>query len=390
MIPASELLDALEARGATLVTGVPCSLIAALIDAAAGHPRLRYVGAANEGESAAIAVGAWLGGGAGVVLCQNSGLGNMVSPIASLAHPARVPFLMVCGWRGEPGFDDEPQHELMGRITRRLLGVLDVSAARLPPRAEAVDDALDRLWGPMSSRSLPACLLVSRGVLEPAVAVIHGPPGPRLDGAAVDLAGAPRATRAAVIERVLEEIDDDVAIIATTGKTSRELFTLCDGPRHFYMVGAMGCASALGLGVALQTGVRTVVLDGDGAALMRLENLATIGAEAPANLVHVVLDNGVHDSTGGQPTASSTVRFGAVAQACGYRRAISCSRLDDIAHALRIALGEPGPHLVHVRHRSGSMRGLGRPDLAPAEVARRFRAFLTASSTRGPVACGSS
>jgi len=143
-------------------------------------------------------------------------------------------------------------------------------------------------------------------------------------------------------------------------------------------VGAMGGASAVGLGVALNTPRPVVVLDGDGAALMKLGNLATIGARRPANLIHLVLDNGVHDSTGGQATVSSTVDFAAVAAACGYARTWTLDDVPGLAGAVRGALAAPGPHLVHARIRPGSLARLGRPTIKPPEVARRFRAFLTA------------
>jgi phosphonopyruvate decarboxylase len=138
----------------------------------------------------------------------------------------------------------------------------------------------------------------------------------------------------------------------------------------------MGCASAIALGVALATGRQVAVLDGDGAALMRLGNLATIGARAPAGLVHVVLDNGVHDSTGGQATVSPVVDFARLALACGYATGTACDHLAGFEQALRAAFGTPGPHLIHLRIRPGSIANLGRPTIKPPEVARRFRAFL--------------
>jgi phosphonopyruvate decarboxylase len=182
------------------------------------------------------------------------------------------------------------------------------------------------------------------------------------------------------LARVLELVGDDAAVVATTGKTGRELFMLADRPQHFYQVGAMGCASAVALGVALSTRRRVVVLDGDGAALMRLGTVATIGDAAPPNLVHVVLDNGVHDSTGGQRTAAPATDFAAIALGCGYRRAVTCAAIEDFGAALAGALDTPGPQLVHVLLRPGSTDGVGRPTVHPSEVARRFRAFVTAAA----------
>jgi phosphonopyruvate decarboxylase len=201
-------------------------------------------------------------------------------------------------------------------------------------------------------------------------------PAPRQATLVDDPTEGPLPTRLAVLEQFLEIADDTTAVIATTGKCGRELFTLADRPAHLYQVGSMGGASAMGLGIALNTGKTVVVLDGDGALLMKMGNLATIGAYAPANFVHIVLDNGVHDSTGGQATVSASVDFAAVAAACGYRYAARCRTLEGFGHALRGALSHVKPALVHVRITPGSLSKLGRPTVGPADVARRFKAFL--------------
>ncbi len=202
-------------------------------------------------------------------------------------------------------------------------------------------------------------------------------PGPRPPGTHRDLrAHGPRPSRAAVLERFLAVVADAAAVIATTGKCGRELFTLADRPQHLYQVGSMGCAGPMGLGVALNVRRPVVVLDGDGAALMKLGAMATIGARAPRNLVHVVLDNGVHDSTGGQATVSASVDFAAVALACGYATGTLCDDLAGFEQAFTATRDLPGPHLVHVRIAPGSMTRLGRPTVKPPEVARRFQRFL--------------
>jgi phosphonopyruvate decarboxylase len=180
----------------------------------------------------------------------------------------------------------------------------------------------------------------------------------------------------AALERFLALVTPDAAVVATTGKCGRELYTLADRPQHLYQVGSMGCASAMGLGVALHTPRPVVVLDGDGAALMKMGNLATIGSRAPANLVHVILDNGAHDSTGGQATVSPNVDFAAIALASGYAAGASADSLAGFEQALTATREAPGPHLIHVRIAPGSLARLGRPTIKPPEVARRFRRFL--------------
>ncbi|MGI4953264.1 MAG: phosphonopyruvate decarboxylase [Janthinobacterium lividum] len=374
-IDGAAFLDAAAGRGLTFYTGVPCSYLTPLINSVASSRTLSYVGAASEGEAVAIAAGAWLAGRQTVVMCQNSGLGNAVNPLTSLNEPFRIPTLLVVTWRGEPGRKDEPQHTLMGRITPELLRTIGVAQGMFPDSDAAIGPALDAAGAAMGADGVYAMVMregsVAPGALdEPARAAL--PAGERSDYAR----GGERPTRVAVLERLLAEIPDRAAVVATTGKSGRELFTLSDREQHLYQVGSMGGAAGMALGVALNTARPVVVVDGDGAALMKLGTLATIGAQAPARLVHVLLDNGVHDSTGGQATVSASVDFAAVALACGYRAAMVCDDVAGFAAAFRAALELVGPVLLHVRIRPGSMKVLGRPTVAPHEVARRFKAFL--------------
>ena len=357
-------------------TGVPCSFLTPLINRTLSDPALHYVGAASEGEAVAIAAGAWLAGRQTAVMCQNSGLGNAVNPLTSLNQPFRIPTLLVVTWRGQPGLKDEPQHELMGRITQTLLDVIEVPHARFPDDPAALDKALDEARAVMDCTSLPFAFVMEKdSVAEEALDQPVRPlPAP---GRRVDLQqGGVRPTRLALLERVLADGPADAPIIVTTGKAGRELFTLADREQHLYQVGSMGCASPMGLGVAATTRRRTIVLDGDGAALMKLGSLATIGAYQPPGLLHVLLDNGVHDSTGGQATVSPGVDFAGVALACGYAAAFICDSVEGFAAAFSQALATSGPCLVHARIRPGSLEKLGRPTIAPHEVAQRFRSFL--------------
>ena len=379
MIDADAFLDAAAGRGTQFYTGVPCSYLTPLINRVASRRGTPYVGAASEGEAVAIAAGAWLGGKGTAVMMQNSGLGNAVNPLTSLNHPFRIPTLLVVTWRGEPGHTDEPQHALMGRITGALLDTIEVPHGAFPQTAAEVAPALDAAASAMAAGRPYALVMHQGSVREDG---LDEPPRPALPlGQRTDLqAHGVRPTRAALLERLLATLPPDAAVVATTGKCGRELFTLADREQHLYQVGSMGCASGMGLGVALATGQRTVVLDGDGAALMKLGTMATIGAQQPAGLLHVLLDNGVHDSTGGQATASPGVDFCAVALACGYRAAWACDDAPGFDAALRAALAAPGPVLVHARIQPGSMASLGRPTIAPHEVAQRFRAFLARQS----------
>lgn len=378
MIAADDFLGPARRAGFDFFTGVPCSFLTQIINRVIGDKDLTYVGAASEGEAVAIAAGAWLAGRDTVVMFQNSGLGNAVNPLTSLNHPFRIPTLVIATWRGAPTIKDEPQHELMGQITGALLELMRVPHRPFPKTATAVAPALDEARAVMAQTGLPFAFVMEKGDVAEAALDANGP-APRPMGRRIEArTGEIRPTRYRTLEVLLEELPATAAVIATTGKCGRELFTLADRPQHLYQVGSMGCAAAMGLGVALNVRRPVVVLDGDGALLMKMGTTATIGAYAPENLVHVVLDNGVHDSTGGQPTVSPCVDFAAVALACGYARAYACDGDEGFRAAVREALTTPGPHLIHMRIRPGSLDKLGRPTVKPHEVAARFKAFLAA------------
>ncbi|MCP5368391.1 MAG: phosphonopyruvate decarboxylase [Hyphomicrobiales bacterium] len=376
MIHAQDFLGPARAAGIGFFTGVPCSFLTPVINSVIGDPALSYVAAASEGEAVAIAAGAWLAGRGTATMMQNSGLGNAINPLTSLNYPFRIPGLLIVTWRAGPGLSDEPQHELMGRITPDLLDVMGIARAPFPKETGDVAPALATAAAHMAETGLPFAFIMEKGDVADA-ALDAAPYPPRPAGTRADLlAGGDPPARMAVLERLLAVLPDAAAVIATTGKSGRELFTLADRPQHLYQVGSMGCAAAMGLGVALNADNPVVVVDGDGALLMKMGTLATVGAQAPRNLVHLVLDNGTYDSTGGQPTVSPGVDFAAAALACGYAGAAACDGLDGFEQAVRAALAGPGPHLVHARIAPGSMKSLGRPTVKPHEVARRFRDFL--------------
>lgn len=374
-ISAKSFLDAAAARGFGFYTGVPCSFLTPFINATINDAEFDYVGAASEGEAVGIAAGAYLAGRLPVVMCQNSGLGNMVNPLTSLNFPFRLPALLIVTWRGEPGLKDEPQHELMGEITHAMLGTMRIAHRPFPKTEAEIAPALDAAIAHFVATGLPFALVMEKGSVADVDLVPSETPD-RPACAVEDYTGNRTATRYQVLEMVHARFPDD-PIIATTGKAGRELFTIGDRENQIYLVGSMGCASAVGLGLNRVAGRRTIVLDGDGAALMKLGNMATIGAYGPAGLVHILLDNGVHDSTGGQATVSRGVDFAGVASACGYRTAALADDAGSLGRALDRIDGMDGPHLIHVRIAPGSLSKLGRPTVKPPEVAARFRRFVT-------------
>ena len=376
MIQADDFIVPAHERGYDFYTGVPCSFLTPFINRAISSNMTDYVGAASEGEAVAIAAGAWLAGRKTVVMCQNSGLGNCVNPLTSLNYPFRIPTLLITTWRGQPGVHDEPQHELMSQITQSLMEMLRVRCMTFPRMKEEVAGLLDAAERVIAESDLPFGMIMEKDTVA-ASKLDTPPPAVRKPGERNDLStGKARPARFEILKELLKIVDDKTAIVATTGKCGRELFTLADREQHLYQVGSMGCAAGMGLGVALNSDKPVIVLDGDGAALMKMGTMATVGAYGPRNLIHILLDNGMHDSTGGQATVSPTVDFAMIAQACGYRSAWTCDEAGGFKEAMTAVRGTEGPHLIRMKISAGSLEPLGRPTVKPPEVARRFKAFL--------------
>ncbi len=381
MPSAAETLAAFREAGFRLFTGVPCSFLTPLIDAVLASDDLDHIGAANEGDAVAIACGSEIGGRPAVCMLQNSGLGNALNPLTSLAATFRLPLLFVSTWRGDPaGPPDEPQHELMGRITPALLELLGIPWEPFPAAAGELHAALGRARAHMRRSSTPYAFLVRKDTIEkgarPALDLSHPPAEP----ARVEGAFPPRGGRFDPDDalRAVLEVSGDAVVVATTGFTGRALYALADRPNHFYMVGSMGCASSLALGLArARPERRVVVLDGDGALLMRMGALATVGREQPRNLVHVLLDNAVHDSTGSQATVSTRVDLSGVAAACRYPEVRRCASLAELGSAIREARTLS---FLHVLTLPRTARKLPRPTIGPAEVAARLREWLRTST----------
>jgi len=378
MIAAQEFIGAAAAQGYTLYAGVPCSYLTPFINQVRNDGTLRYVGAVNEGDAVAIAAGAALGGRGAIAMFQNSGLGNAVNPLTSLTWTFRLPVLLIVTWRGQPdGAPDEPQHELMGAITPRLLELMEIPWRPFPAHASEIAPALAAAAAHLQRESRPFAFIMSRGAVSDTA--LEPRPLPHLPRA---VAGAtaitPQATRRQMLAAIQRGLQPEDLVVATTGYTGRELYALEDRPNQWYLVGSMGCAAGFGLGLALaQPRRRVLVLDGDGALLMRLGVLATLGAERPPNLLHVLLDNGMHESTGGQATVAHNVDFGTLATAAGYPTAALVS---DPAQLTALVAGRTaGLHFVHVPIRPGVPEALPRPQQSPVEVAARFRAHLHGS-----------
>ncbi|MGD8728887.1 MAG: phosphonopyruvate decarboxylase [Gemmatimonadota bacterium] len=378
MISAESFITRAGRRGFHLYSGVPCSYLTPFINYVLDNPDLTYIGAANEGDAVAMVAGSEIGGVRGVVMHQNSGLGNSLNPLTSLTHTFRIPLLLITTLRGEPGgAKDEPQHELMGAITSSLLELMDIPWEYFPDQTEQIDPCLDRAVAHMNEHGRPYALVMRKGTVEPWT--LRSVPRPKEMRAAPAERKIPRHSRREMLEAVRDATSDSDVLVATTGYTGRELYDVGDTENQLYMVGSMGCALSFGLGLALsQPDRRIVVLDGDGAALMRLGAQATVGYERPPNLVHILIDNGMHESTGGQSTVSGSIDFCAIASGCGYSRISSASEPEDLSELVKSSGDEL--HFIHVPTVPGVPKKLPRPTIQPHEVADRLRSFLARGS----------
>jgi phosphonopyruvate decarboxylase len=379
MIRAGDFIEPARALGFNTWAGVPCSFLTPFINAVIDNDATRYISAANEGDAVAAATGAALAGQRTVALMQNSGLGNAVSPLSSLNWVFRIPILLIITLRGEPGLEDEPQHELMGQVTGQILDTLQIPWAWFPRTADEVEGALTVAQWNMDRTGLPYAFVMKKGSVEKTDLESSWQPSTRPRAFEPGPTSEPELTRRQVLGEVIAATpEDESVVIGTTGFTGRELFAIEDRPNQFYMVGSMGCASSLGLGLSLALPDRRVlVADGDGAALMRMGNIATAGAYGAANFSHLLLDNGVHESTGGQSTVSAGISFAGIARACGYREAASGTDRNALNRFLDSA---KGPSMLHLKIRSGVPDGLPRPNVKPRVVKSRLMQHLGTES----------
>ena len=376
MLNPPDFLALLKEQGIEFYTGVPDSTLKDIcfcISSVAGKGN--HVTAANEGGAIALAAGHYLAtGNPGLVYMQNSGIGNAVNPLLSLADPEvySIPMLLLIGWRGGPGTKDEPQHIKQGKVTLPLLESMGIEYAILPDSIEAATIAVREACRKMSRESCPVAIIVQRGAFGKYEHEDH------IDRTWSDAV----LTREEAIEIVIDCLSVDDIIVSTTGKASRELYELREKSgaghaRDFLTVGSMGHASMIALGIALEESERRVIcLDGDGAALMHMGALAVIGGLRPENFIHIVLNNGCYDSVGGQPTECGDILLTGVSEECGYALAEYVSADYELRDSLTKALRMRGPSMIEVNVKRGSRANLGRPDMTPVENKTALMNFL--------------
>ena len=372
MISPKAFIDFLGEQGIDFFAGVPDSLLKNICAYISDTLDERHnIITANEGGAIGLAAGYHLATGQiGCVYMQNSGEGNIINPLASLTDKDvyGIPVLLIIGWRGKPGVHDEPQHVKQGKVTLSLLETMGVSYAVIEKDGDwkrQVSEAVRH----MTETGEVYALVIEKDTFEPYV--LHGScPGFEM-------------SREEAIQTVAGSLGETDAIVSTTGMISRELFefraTRGEGhEKDFLTVGSMGHASQIALGIALQKPNRRIwCFDGDGALIMHMGSMAIVAEKAPRNYVHVVFNNGAHDSVGGQPTVGLDIDIPAIAMAVGYRQAYSVSTESALQKVLsEILQDQDGPVLLEIKVRKGNRKDLGRPTTTPTQNKEALMGFL--------------
>ncbi len=336
MISPKEFVKACQSRGFLCFTGVPCSFFQAAINYVIDEPSLDYTIVPNEGSALALASGAYLAGKPTVLMIQNSGFGNLVNPLTSLNMIYKIPVLIFISGRAY-GIPDEPQHEVIGKTMGPVLKALGVKHQDMPDDFSSFEDALDEAVSWMKKEKQPFIFFVRKGSIDD-----YSPA--KRNGSKYPL------KRIEAIDIISKHLKGDEFVIATTGKPSRELFSISDRSKNFYMQGSMGHAASIGLGVALNSPKsKVIVLDGDGAILMHMGILSSVGHYKPKNFCHIVLDNESYETTGDQDTTSSTTDLRAAAKACGYAIVEEAETENSLKIKLKRVLQAKGPAFLRVK-----------------------------------------
>ena len=364
----------LEIIGADFYTGVPDSQLKALCNYLMneyGIDPKHHVIAANEGNCTALAAGYHLATGkVPVVYMQNSGEGNIINPVASLLNDKvyAIPTIFIVGWRGEPGLHDEPQHIYQGEVTIKLLEDMDIKAFAIGK--DTTDEEVEAVMADFRevlAKGKDVAFVIRKGAIS-------------YDGK-VKYENDNTMVREEIIQHIVKASGED-PIVSTTGKASRELFEtrVANNQSHkydFLSVGSMGHSSSIALGVAInKPNTRIWCVDGDGAVLMHMGSMAVLGANAPKNMIHVIINNGAHETVGGMPTVASNIDLVAIAKACGYPNAVCVDTFDALDKELEAAKNRKELSLIEVKCSIGARDDLGRPTTTALENKINFMEYL--------------
>ena len=372
MIRPEYFIEKLKANGIDCFAGVPDSLLKNICAYITDNCDVRHnIITANEGAAVGLAAGHYLATGKpACVYMQNSGEGNIINPLASLTDPEvyNIPVLLLIGWRGRPGVHDEPQHVKQGKVTTGLLNTMGINFDVLSKDEDKAEKQIAKAVEALNRKEVYA-LVIEKDTFD-----------------AYTLQTVEKndltMSREEAIQTVAAALGEKDAIVSTTGMISRELFEYRTQQsqgheRDFLTVGSMGHASQIALGIALEKADRRVwCFDGDGATIMHMGSMAIVAQKAPKNYVHVVFNNGAHDSVGGQPTVGLKVDLPAIAQAVGYKAAYSCETKEYLQELLTKVKNQEGPILLEVKVKKGNRKDLGRPTTTPIQNKEALMSFL--------------
>ena len=372
MVSNKQFLDSLREHGVDFFCGVPDSLLknfCAYLGSCTDNSE--HIITANEGAAVGLAAGYHISTGKlPLVYLQNSGLGNTVNPLLSLADPEvySIPMILMIGWRGEPGVADEPQHSKQGRIQNAMLDAMEVPYFILNSETDDVPDFVSNVTERARELSGPVAIVVKKNTFEE-FSSVEG------DESEYEL------SREEAIHHILDSLSEKEIVVSTTGKPSREVYEyrVAKGQGHqndFLTVGSMGHTSQIALGIALNTDRKVICLDGDGSLIMHMGSLSINGSNAPENFKHVVLNNGAHDSVGGQPTIGFEISIPEIANGCGYKDVYTASDASELENLLDDFLKSAGPSLLEVRIKKGARSDLGRPESTPVQNKMELMKFL--------------
>lgn len=373
MINPKFFIEELGSNGIDFFAGVPDSLLKNICAYIADHKDEQHnIITANEGGAIALAAGYHLATGKiGVVYMQNSGEGNIINPLASLTDKEvyNIPVLLLIGWRGKPGVHDEPQHVKQGKVTTGLLNVMGVNYDVLSQDEEKAAKQIEKAIAIMKATNEVYALVIEKGTFEDY----------KLQNVEEnDL----QMTREEAIQTVAASLGKKDVIVSTTGMISRELFETRTAwkqghERDFLTVGSMGHASQIALGIAMEKADRKVwCFDGDGASIMHMGNMAIVASKHPKNYVHVVFNNGAHDSVGGQPTIGLKIDLPSVAKSVGYKETYSVDNMGKLKSILPSIVKAEGPVFLQVCVKKGNRKDLGRPTTTPIQNKEALMKFL--------------
>lgn len=374
MVNVDKVYNTFLSNDVDFFTGVPDSLLKNICAYITDHAsREKHIIAANEGAAVGIAAGHYMASGRiPLVYMQNSGLGNTVNPLLSLADEKvySFPLLLMIGWRGEPGVKDEPQHKKQGEVTLSLLDSMQIPYIILDTDEDKALEQLRDIIKSACEKSIPHAIVVRKDTFGKY----------KLRS---EQANDCPLSREGALKLLVDQLKETDIVVSTTGKLSRELFeyreTKCQGHGHdFLTVGSMGHSSSIALGIALEKPERRVFcLDGDGAFIMHMGAASNIGNLSPKNYFHILFNNGAHESVGGQPTLGFQIDIPAIAKACGYRYSISVTSKEEIEKALAELQFMEGPVLLELKIKVASRNDLGRPTTTPIENKEHFMKFLS-------------